>query len=260
MLAPASSTPSALALVAETDDRRLLTLMDDIYQNAWSDSADPARAPFDKDAPPSWPSTTKPTSSYGEEADLAAPSWSTGVGIRWDEPSGSPGFSWSQSEQDAGWGAATYEGISLGKLSVDIAEPVAASGDDSESVEKTPTDDVEHALSGGETVSSTPSPKFEPLPSSPPPPPTPPLQPLEPVLPHDLEAEVNPAVFAPASPDAFGSFASGLPEDASPSPGFAVDNTESDPWGSAWADANPQQEEEEEVADEWERAKQEKAK
>ena len=65
---------------------------------------------------------------------------------------------------------------------------------------------------------------------------------------------------APPSPDGFGSFESGLEEDAVRSPGFAVNAAEADPWGSsAWAESKPQ--EEEEVAiDEWERAKQEKAK
>ena len=70
---------------------------------------------------------------------------------------------------------------------------------------------------------------------------------------------MNPVGVVPASPDGFGSFESGLPEETVPSPGFAVDSTESDPWGSAWADARPQLEEDE-PADEWERAKQEKAK
>ena len=221
--------------------------MDDLYQNAWSDSAEPSHAAFASGPSPSWPSQSKLTTSFGEEADLAAPSWATGAGLRWDEP-GSPGFSWAQSEQDAGWGSSTYEGITLGKLS-----PQEHAARDLE--EETHFDAAGPAE--GVAAPSTPSPQFQPLPSSPPPPTTP-TPPPQPTLTHVYEIDVGPVEPTPPSPDAFGSFASGLSEDTVPSPAFAVNTTESDPWGSAWADAKPQQEEE--PPDEWERAKQEKAK
>ena len=231
--------------------------MDDLYQNAWSESAESSHAPFSTDPPPSWSTPTKLASTYGEEADLAAPSWSTGSGIRWDEPS-SPGFSWAQTDQDAGWGSSTYEGINLGKHSLDSEETPNAH-DIPEVDDQQTTDDLEPAPTSTGTVTRTPSPKFEPLPSSPPPSAAPLSPPARPVLTHEYEVEVNPVGNAPGSPDAFGSFESGLPEDIEHSPGFAVGDTETDPWGSAWADSKSQEVEEEPV-DEWERARQEKAK
>ena len=63
---------------------------------------------------------------------------------------------------------------------------------------------------------------------------------------------------APSSPDGFGTFESGLTDDVA---GFTVNSADADPWGaSAWADAKPSADENEPAEDEWERAKQEKAK
>ncbi len=220
--------------------------MDDLYQNAWSETTDSATT-FKNGSTSSWTSP-RIVSSLDEEADLAAPSWSTGADLSWNEP-GSPGFSWSQTDTDAGWGPSTYEGISLGKPSAQ--EKVAEATDSTKHDDGTPD---------GAVIPITSPPATEPVPSPttqlPSPPSSPPASP-EPIPVVNYEVAV--AQVAPPSPDGFGSFESGLEEDAH-SPGLAVDDTEADPWGSsAWGDTRLE-EEEEAPLDEWERAKQEKAK
>ncbi|KAI0693180.1 hypothetical protein C8T65DRAFT_833762 [Cerioporus squamosus] len=208
--------------------------MDDLYQNAWSETSDSAATLKNN----SWTSP-RITSSLHEEADLAAPSWSTGADISWNEP-GSPGFSWSQTDTDAGWGPSTYEGITLGKPSVEEEAAEAAKSAEQED------EDTADSIPSPSAI-ELPSSLFKPTSASP-----------EPVPVLTYESAV--AQVAPPSPDGFGSFESGLEEAAVHSPGLAVDDTEADPWGSsAWADTKLQ---EEEIAplDEWERAKQEKAK
>ncbi|KAH9935907.1 uncharacterized protein BXZ73DRAFT_100376 [Epithele typhae] len=244
--------------------------MDDLYQNAWSDPAETGSASLKSDAV-SW-SPTKVTSTYGEEADLSMPSWSTGVGVTWDEPSHSPGLSWSQADHDAGWGSSTYEGIAIGKSSLS-AEVPAEIDSLSEGDPREPKDDAEPVEEEEPTASRTPSPTFQPLPSSPPPnissPPLP--EPFAESLPHldpestpvhsyDRKVIPIPVDVIPATEDAFGGFESGLTTGDSPSPGFAATTEDSDPWGSAWADSRDAEEEIEEPVDEWERAVREKAK
>ena len=226
--------------------------MDDLYQNAWSETSDTAPA-FSNNSTPSWPTSHKHTKSYGEEADLAAPSWSTGAGISWDEPTGNSGLSWSHTDADAdaGWGPSTYEGISFGTSSVEIEEktdvvaaPAPNERDD---------DAVRTSSPGSSSLSPPSSPSYLPASSSPPPS-------ADTIQIQSYEVAVEGV--APPSPDGFGGFESGLAEESTPSPGFQLNDAESDPWGpSAWADTKAEREEdEEEVIDEWERAKQEKAK
>ncbi|RPD64378.1 hypothetical protein L226DRAFT_611920 [Lentinus tigrinus ALCF2SS1-7] len=222
--------------------------MDDLYQNAWSETTNTA-ATFKNGSTSSWTSP-RITSSLHEEADLAAPSWSTGADISWNEP-GSPGFSWSQTDADAGWGPSTYEGISLGKPS--------PQDETTEVVKPTEEEKDENGEQHDATVEYTALPSPSPIE----PPSSPFSAPLTPPVPDHVLTQSYEVVVehvAPPSPDGFGSFESGLDGDAVHSPGFAVNNAEADPWGSsAWADTNAQ-EEEEAPLDEWERAKQEKAK
>ncbi|KAI0641931.1 hypothetical protein C8Q79DRAFT_986405 [Trametes meyenii] len=261
---------------------------DDLYQNAWSETTHTIPATLKATNPPWTP--TKLNSSYGEEADLAAPSWSTGTDIRWDEPSRSPGFSWSQAEPDLAWGPSTYEGISFGKAldaegSASISETADPHSESSEPTSQeshdpgvgaapSPTLPVEleaepawggnvykpisleavQAGSGSESELDELEPRNEG-----PVPPARTLSPtgLEPVV--GDAADVVPELVAPPSPDGFGSFETGLADETVASPGLALSNAEADPWGSsAWADAQP--ETEEAAVDEWERAKQEKLK
>ena len=92
--------------------------MDDLYNNAWGDPSKPAEDITETvlGARSTWTSPKATTRVEDDEADLAAPSWSTGAGISWDEPSDDThGFGWSQSESDMAWGASTYEVIHIAK-------------------------------------------------------------------------------------------------------------------------------------------------
>ncbi|KAI0766905.1 hypothetical protein BD413DRAFT_567981 [Trametes elegans] len=214
---------------------------DELYQNAWTETTTTIPATLKEDPAPAW-TPTKLTSSYSEEADLAAPSWSTGAGIHWNEP-GSPGFSWSQAEADSGWGSSTYEGISLSKPTTDEAPVILSVAEEAkESL------DVDTASSTDDTPDSVDSPS----------PTVPSPTVLEPVS--LVGIEITPALVAPPSPDGFGSFETGFHEEESvQSPSFALPGAQTDPWGSsAWAEAEP--EESDEPEDEWERARQVKAK
>ncbi|OSD03075.1 hypothetical protein PYCCODRAFT_1410043 [Trametes coccinea BRFM310] len=207
---------------------------DELFQNAWSETTNKIPSTLKDDPQPSWTSPKL----VGEEADLAAPSWSTGADIRWNEPTGSPGFSWSHAEPDLAWGSSVYETIAIGKTPVEEEPP--ATPEDAPEAEEPPDEQsvspVEQAHTPGPT---TPSP------------------PPAPVLPDAYE--VTPELVAPPSPDGFGSFETGLSEQSAASPGFPV---EDDPWAaSAWADTKAvQPETPEEPVDEWERARQEKLK
>ncbi|OJT09629.1 hypothetical protein TRAPUB_13882 [Trametes pubescens] len=217
---------------------------DDLYQNAWSETTNTIPPALKDDPAPSWTST-KLTSSYGEEADLAAPSWSTGAGIHWNEPS-SPGFSWSQTEPDLAWGTSSYAGISFGKTpeAESTAGPLNA---------KSPTGDIPEAdepedEDAGSVSTDIPTSERTKSPS----PPSPESTSFE-------SQEATPELAAPPSPDGFGSFETAFTEETAQSPGFALDEAVADPWGSsAWSETQPEQEEE--PVDEWERARQEKAK
>ncbi len=248
--------------------------MDDLYQNAWSETTDLSPT-FNPGPPSSWSSPSKVTSSYDEEADLAAPSWSTGVGIQWDEPSGSPGISWSLADGDAGWGSTTYEGITLGKSPVDVVQqgiqhepPEEPVPDAVQDISHTATQEVnDYVALPPSPDNPAPSLPSSPVPSSPESSlsHTSPKAPLSPtvstLVPEPLvipSYDIAPALVAPPSPDGFGTFESGLGEEA---PGFGVNDADADPWGaSAWADTKQEEDDDEPVMDEWERAKQEKAK
>ena len=249
--------------------------MDDLYQNAWSETAD-VTPTFNPDPRPSWSSPSKVTNSYDEEADLAAPSWSTGAGIQWDEPSGSPGISWSLADGDAGWGASTYEGITLVKSPVDVVQQATQHEPPEEAVldvlnEASPTATQE----ANDYIALGPSPDNPPasLPSSPVQASSPECS-LSPASPKDHLSptlstsvpepvaipsyDIAPELAAPPSPDGFGTFESGLVEET---PVFGTNNADADPWGaSAWAETKREEDDDEPVVDEWERAKQEKAK
>ncbi|PIL25000.1 hypothetical protein GSI_12888 [Ganoderma sinense ZZ0214-1] len=249
--------------------------MDDLYQNAWSETTTNVTPTFNPDPRPSWSSPSKVTSPYDEEADLAAPSWSTGAGIQWDEPSGSPGISWSLADGDAGWGPSTYEGITLGKSPVDVVpqrirEPPENAVLDAVK-ETSPTaiqevndyvalapspDKPPSSLPSSPVQASSPEPSLSPASPKAPLPPTVSTSVPEPVVVPSYD--IVPELAAPPSPDGFGTFESGLAEEA---PGFGVNDADADPWGaSAWADTKQEEDDDEPVVDEWERAKQEKAK
>lgn len=253
-----------------------------MYANAWGESIklddqDPSAtvsasvsrpaltSPISK---PSWSSIGPSNIVEDDEADLAAPSWSTGVEIRWDEPSeDSHGFGWSAAEPDMAWGTSTYDSIPLGKPAlVSTPEPLPVH-EDEEPVAVTPPSSIpltaeepdvnevqETHLETGyasvyqsfeEAEPDTPSSSQElsSFPASP--------EPESPTRTPKLAALPSRS----PSPDGFGGFSSGF-ETSDTSTGFksqAAGSLEEDAWGSAWASGADETTDEpaEEVEDEW---------
>lgn len=257
--------------------------MDDLYNNAWGESVQldnqdasnttiatvaTTSALSSLNLKPSWSSTG--SSSIGpshavedNEADLAAPSWSTGAGILWNEPSeDSHGFGWSHTEPDMAWGVSTYDSMHIGKSrqsletvkvdEQDKVEPVALSPpsttastvSEPEVKEEEEPDETGYAnvyQSLGEAEPDAPSSPVERSSS-----------------PVTLESPIQtsvPAVAPPRSPspDGFGGFSSGF--EAAESSGFqsgTAGDLENDTWGSAWANVEEESSSDvEEAEDEW---------
>ncbi|CDO73263.1 hypothetical protein BN946_scf185008.g25 [Trametes cinnabarina] len=208
---------------------------DELFQNAWSETTNKIPTIPKEDTKPAW----SPPKLIGEEADLAAPSWSTGAEIDWNEPTGSPGFSWSHAEPDLAWGSSVYESIPIGKTPVEEVPAATAAAEDAYEVQE-PADEhpvlpAEEAHTPG-AVSSLP-------PSS--------------TLPEAYE--VKPELVVPPSPDGFGSFETGVADTNAVSPKFSL---EDDPWAApSWAETEAcSPESPDEPVDEWERARREKLK
>jgi hypothetical protein len=224
--------------------------MDDLWGNAWG-------SPEDDVKPTTWTISEKSRNDDLQEDDLAMPSWSTGPGIRWDEPSDTQNSLWSNANahhaaQDRPL-ENPYDDISLENSR--LAEP---QGGNNATVEL-PVEPESHSFSPPSPRAqrddiTAPSPSREPdrelspspTPSSPSPSPSP-SPPREP----------SPS----SSLDAFGTFTIGaehsdnapLPTIGGPLGGQIDDNEWGSPWGSVSKDA---EEGSAQVAsDEWESAK-----
>ncbi|KAI0041048.1 hypothetical protein FA95DRAFT_1611310 [Auriscalpium vulgare] len=210
--------------------------MDDVWGNAWGEPTHTALPA------PTWSSKLDPRPQEPpeeEEDDLAMPSWSTGAGINWDEPSNQPPALWSsQADNSEPWSPTSRY--------ADISRHHSQSSEPSEP--SSPVETPPHY---------SPPPISPSLPPSPPPPPEVDDHTPEPEL---AEAGAEPS--PPASPDGFGTFEVGLPQHdadddpwtATPSNFGAQDSLPGDEWGSGWS---VQKEElvEEEHEDEWEAAR-----
>ncbi|KAA1468812.1 hypothetical protein DENSPDRAFT_543165 [Dentipellis sp. KUC8613] len=210
-------------------------LMDDPWRNAWGD-----------------PSSTHPeTSAWStpasqpdeEEADLAAPSWSTGLGIEWNEPPDVQGSLWSQNTISDPWSppANTFEGLTLGRTSSmetpESPDEVTTSEADSEP----PSTDVVHDAVATPTVAS------------------------EQETEHSAPSSPSPDPSLTSSPDAFGTFEIGAnADDIDPWPASAAgfgQQPSDQTWGAAWADTTeetPTREDRQQSVDEWEEARRRK--
>ncbi|KAH9935056.1 hypothetical protein B0H21DRAFT_894321 [Amylocystis lapponica] len=192
--------------------------MDDLYANAWNDPTEPI--PTSKSHPgDSWISPRLPVAD--EEADLAAPSWSTGAGIQWNEPSQVPTFSWSQPEPDLAWSSSTYDTIRIAKTSDDLERPLS------------PSLSVSEDETGFACTAFTSPVVYSP----------------------DLSTTL------PSSPDVFGTFESAFSSDDQPSYVLEEKTLDADAWGSPWVNAAEESTNPKEAGvDEWEAAKEQKAK
>ena len=257
--------------------------MDNLYANAWGESIklddqDPSVTVAASSSRPAVPSSTsKPSwSSIGasnivedDEADLAAPSWSTGVEIRWNEPSeDSHGFGWSAAEPDMAWGTSTYDSIPLGKPALastpepppihEDGEPVAVTPPSTTTLTAEEPDDNELPETHLDTGYASAYQSFE---DAEPDTPSSPQEPSAFAVPQpEPESPTRTPKLAALrsrspSPDGFGGFSSGF-ESSDASTGFksqAAGSLEEDAWGSAWASGADETTDEpaEEVEDEW---------
>jgi hypothetical protein len=218
--------------------------MDDIWGNAWG-------SPEDDPKPTTWKISEKPRNDDLQEDDLAMPSWSTGPGIRWDEPSDTQASLWSNpnvhhTAQDRPL-ENSFDDIPLGNSR--LADP---QGDDNSTVEL-PLEPESHSFSP-----PSPPPQRDDITAS-----SPSREP-------DRELSLSPSP-TPSSPspspspssslDAFGTFTIGAEHsDTAPFPtpvdplGGQIDDNE---WGSPWGSVSKDVEEgsAQVASDEWESAK-----
>ena len=218
----------------------VISTMDDLWGNAWGSPDDDAKAT-------AWSASEKPQNDDHQEDDLAMPSWSTGPGIQWDEPSDTQNPLWSNAHHTAqDWSHEDpYGDIALANSR--SAEPPA---DDNSTVEL-PVEPEPPSL-------STPLPRgqYDDI--------------TAPSLPRELDGELLPSPISsspppepspPSSPDAFGTFTIGAEHsDTAPfstiggSLGGQIDDNEwGSPWGSVSKDVDGESAQFD--SDEWESAK-----
>jgi len=215
--------------------------MDDLYANAWNDPTDPPLSDLKPSTSSStWLSPRLPDAH--EEADLAAPSWSTGAGVHWNEPSDSAGFSWGQADTDLAWNSSTYEGIQIAKpASAPAPEPHDTEGDDAPAVE--PQSAEEEAPESPIEVRGL----------------SPPPSPVQEVLAIAVPLADVEVLSPPAEHDAFGTFESALVPDEDSALALEETTLDAGAWGSAWAsESEAKVAQEAEPVDEWEAARQRK--
>lgn len=226
--------------------------MDDLYGNAWGDSSDIAG---DVHVPTTtW--TAPKLTTHNEEADLAAPSWSTGAGIGWNEPSqDAHEFKWSSNDPDLAWSAdTTFQDIPI-QMSIESEVVHTPSVPLSQDSEEEPEDDDQEDDSTDHA-----EPQNDAIPLSAPAIPSTPFA-------SELETGLKPPLSSPPlsrspSPDGFGTFESGFETTSgvavgSLSPGIA----EEEDWGSPWVGTAREDETgESKPVDDWEAARQQKEK
>ena len=211
--------------------------MDNLWTNGWSD--EPEIPVLNNAKPIITPTSWEP--STGEEADLSAPSWSSGSDIKWSETPETQGSLWSQTIDPPhldGWGSSTPKGISLGRLTLEPPSP-----QEEEKLDSTPFSYVQRTPpipSSVQEDTTTPPRSPSPVPESP---------------------------HLPGTPEVFGSFETApnvehTKDDdpwSSPISAIPLDTGEVDQWGSAWTAPRANEQESEEIPDEWEVARQRKA-
>lgn len=174
-------------------------------------------------------------SAHDNEADLAAPSWSTGAGIHWDEPSKeSPEFKWSANDTDLAWTSdSVYHDIQIQR---DASHEPETEDGRSLPVSSDSAEEMKEASSRGIDYS----------------------RPTSLVL--DDHVAVGPSTPPPRSPspDGFGTFETGLEgQDSAVFPSSLSQDAEDD-WASPWMGTASTEEREDARADEWETAKRQK--
>lgn len=211
--------------------------MDELYGNAWGDSSNLAE---DLQLPqPQW--TTPKPASHDDEADLAAPSWSTGTDIRWNEPSDEHlGFKWSANEPDLAWAPeSVYHTIPLQRNA--STEPEREDESPLPTIHNRPeNEDEEEKLR-----ESTPI-RDEIVGNG------------RPISAESEHTASPPTPSRSSSPDGFGTFETGLEDEPPNMSSILSQNIEGDTWSSPWVESVPSPEQKDSSVDEWEVAKRQK--
>jgi hypothetical protein len=214
--------------------------MDDLWGNAWG-------SPDDEKKATTWSTSQKPQNDDLQEDDLAMPSWSTGPGIQWDQPSDTQNPLWSNAHH-------TSQDWSLenpyGDIPVGNSSPAELPEDENSTVEL-PVEPESDSFSPplpqaqcNDTIAPSPSRELD-----------------EELSPSSTPSSPSPEPSPPSSPDAFGTFTMGAEHsDTAPFPtvggslGGQVDDNEWDsPWGNVSKDVDGGSEQF--ASDEWESAK-----
>lgn len=224
--------------------------MEDPWANAWGEPTKP-----DGGSRTTWvPSTTpSPTNVVQDsEIDIAMPSWATGAGVKWTEPSDAQDSLWDATLPSKEWAASPYDSISLAKGSVD------------EFTQPSDSPSPEPAEPSHLSIPSPPAPLFLSVEDEPPENNATISHPSSPTI------SSTKSVSPPGSPDAFGTFETGLDNDEPNTdpwshPGAVSDSASlnADAWGGPeWGASNSEMEIslDKKPVDEWEEAKQQKEK
>ncbi|PSR70603.1 hypothetical protein PHLCEN_2v13512 [Hermanssonia centrifuga] len=212
--------------------------MDELYNNAWGEPPkDPPRPASESSATvqTTWTSPKLSLALHNDEADLAAPSWSTGAEIKWDEPSDSHGFAWSSTEPDLAWGASTYHDIPLGVTPDTLTVDKQLHDEEGE----LDTTDESTAVSVNPTSSRPSSPHLESYPTT---------------TQSRSESSGSPS----PDEDEFGTFETPTEEQSNSFPSAISPEIEADDWESPWIAQAEGSEETAGPADEWEIARKRK--
>ncbi|GLB41729.1 hypothetical protein LshimejAT787_1003290 [Lyophyllum shimeji] len=224
--------------------------MEDPWANAWGEPAKPSAA-----SRTTWSHSAKPSlGGLDAEADIAVPSWATGAAVQWSEPSEDPATIWHPNLAPAKeWVTSPYEDLPLGKS---VSNPIPQR-------DRSPS--PEHAQTTPSSPRSAPvSPKL-PLEYTPP---THDVLPPEDHSSTPISAPASP----PGTPDAFGTFETGIhavqddldpwAQSVVPPDTHKADGQEEDLWAPSWGASDSATEigSSDKPVDEWEAAKQRKAK
>lgn len=176
---------------------------------------------------------------------MAAPSWDSNHDLHWKDPShDTHGFTWANADPDLAWDASTSHDVQTD------------SGYDTAEVALPASEDVPHLEKDDEESSAKSSP-ITPEPLSTSRPPSPPLDHQDVVTVDQFPTSDSPSSSPEA--DAFGTFETAFDSGSKPFNSEVTPELDADAWGSPWV-GGPGEESEDTQVDEWETARQQKAK
>lgn len=181
--------------------------MDDPWANAWGEPAKSTAEPHTLWAGSTFKTINDTSDLDSSEADIGMPSWTTGAGIQWAEPSEHQASLWGTTLPPKEWAPSPYDSISLEKASAEALDHHDSSPSP-EPKEPSPPSSPE-ASSKTIDISIFPLENEMTIPQ---------FRTSSPTSPH------SPPTPIPDSPDAFGTFETGL-----------VDENDVDPWSHSIA-------------------------